>query len=299
MTTIGNARKNAIDFLKKRSASETCILDVDVIFSCLLKKEKSFLISHRDDTLSFFNAQKLKRAIKKRAKGIPVSYITKHKEFFALDFFVNKNVLIPKPDTELLVEVARNFFKKNFLCENEIAILDLCTGSACVGISLAKEILHLFPEKKIDLTLSDISRSALLVAKKNVKRLLKNFINEKKIRVQFIPSDLFTKLNGMQFHLIVSNPPYIPTNEARELLRDGRSEPILALDGKSNDGFAILQKIISSAREHLLAGGALALETGEYNAKQTQDALYENNFENVKLFFDLANKPRVSFGIRN
>lgn len=319
MTTIGEARKEAISVLKKSRATATCMLDTDVLFSHILKKEKAFLISHRDERVSFFTLQKLKRAVAKRSRGIPVAYITQRKEFFALDFFVNRNVLIPKPDTELLVEVACNFLKEKlsnnekkkaqFLSENErkacadffganeIKILDLCTGSGCVGIALSKNILALFPEKKIALTLSDISSGALSVAKKNVKSLLFDFLKEKKISADFARSDLFSKLGDKRFHLIVSNPPYVPTDEACELLKDGRGEPLSALDGKSSDGFAILEKIITSAHDHLFAGGALALESGEYNACKTQRALCRHHFSHVRLFYDLAKMPRVSLGI--
>ena len=243
---------------------------------------------------------------------MPVAYITGIKEFFGYDFEVDKNVLIPKPDTELLVENAVNFIEEKFHAASDCKILsvcDMCSGSGCVGISILKFI----EEKKIipksllpKIIFADISKKTLDIAKKNSLRLLSEFAFEKTL---FVQSNLFENLgqsrNGL-FDIIVSNPPYIPYSQTVELLKDGRSEPSLALCGdidlngnltNLDDGLEIIRNLIFQSVDFLNPGGILILETGEYNAFQTKKIMEDSEFKDVKIYKDLEGQFRNVSGI--
>lgn len=307
--TISQARKFALSELK---FSPSPILDADVILKWILKCDQTFILFHSETELSEPQKNIFCSSIEKRKTGLPVAYITGIKEFFGYDFEVDKNVLIPKPDTELLVENAVNFIEEKFHAASDCKILsvcDMCSGSGCVGISILKFI----EEKKIipksllpKIIFADISKKALDIAKKNSLRLLSEFAFEKTV---FVQSNLFENLgqsrNGL-FDVIVSNPPYIPYSQTVELLKDGRSEPSLALCGdidlngnltNFDDGLEIIRNLIFQSVDFLNPGGILILETGEYNAFQTKKIMEDSEFKDVKIYKDLEGQFRNVSGI--
>lgn len=307
--TISQARKFALSELK---FSPSPILDADVILKWILKCDQTFILFHSETELSEPQKNIFCSSIEKRKTGLPVAYITGIKEFFGYDFEVDKNVLIPKPDTELLVENAVNFIEEKFHAASDCKILsvcDMCSGSGCVGISILKFI----EEKKIipksllpKIIFADISKKTLDIAKKNSLRLLSEFAFEKTV---FVQSNLFENLgqsrNGL-FDVIVSNPPYIPYSQTVELLKDGRSEPSLALCGDIDlngnltdfdDGLEIIRNLIFQSVDFLNPGGILILETGEYNAFQTKKIMEDSEFKDVKIYKDLEGQFRNVSGI--
>ena len=307
--TISQARKFALSELK---SSPSPLLDADVILKWILKCDQTFILFHSETELSEPQKNLFCSSIEKRKTGLPVAYITGIKEFFGYDFEVDQNVLIPKPDTELLVENAVNFIEEKFHAASDCKILsvcDMCSGSGCVGISILKFI----EEKKIisksllpKIVFADISKKTLDIAKKNSLRLLSKCAFEKTV---FVQSNLFESLghsrNGL-FDVIVSNPPYIPYSQTVELLKDGRGEPSLALCGdidlngnltSLDDGLEIIRNLIFQSVDFLNPGGILILETGEYNALQTKKIMEDSGFKDVKIYKDLEGQFRNVSGI--
>ena len=291
--TVWQFKKNAVNLLKD---SPTPALDVDVLLQFFLNLDKTRLLMRRDKTIPDDILLKLNSAVEQRKNGLPVAYITGHKEFFGLDFTVSPAVLIPKPDTELLVELALNSIESTPALK-KIRVLDMCTGSGCVGISLFKSLP---PGAQIKLTLADISSDALKIAEINAERLLKSAAAE----IHFIQTNLFENISGT-FDMIVTNPPYVRHNEAVELLQDGRSEPLLALDGDVtpdsswnglNDGLSLIKRLVIQAKEHLADGGHLLMETGCDNAEETADFFTQNGFTDVKIAKDINGLLRVVSG---
>ena len=224
-------------------------------------------------------------------KGKPVQYIIKNQEFMKLNFYVDDNVLIPQPDTEILVENtikilgkleknARVQEKPNL--EEKLTVLDLCTGSGAIGISIKKYM------KNAIVYVSDISSKALEIAKINAKN---NNVN-----INFIQSDMFEKFNEMKnlkFDVIVSNPPYIETDNLETLPKEVQAEPKLALDG-GKDGLKYYRKIADKGYMYLKDKGYILMEIG-YNQNISVPELFKNNneYKNIEIFKDLSNIDRV------
>ncbi len=303
---LSQARKFGRQLLEK---SPTPDLDTDCLLEDLLKCDRTFLLFHGEFKLTAVQEEDFIKKIGMRKTGLPIAYITGHKEFFGLDFLVTPSVLIPKPDTELLVENAILAVKKirGKNPDGKITICDLCTGSGCVGLSIFKTLIENLPGKKSDdpaipsLTLSDISQDALEIAEKNISHLGLDSYRE---HIKTTLGNLFENTPG-PYDLIVSNPPYIPAKEARELLTDGRSEPILALDGDTmeegnpqSDGLSIMRKLVPQAYGRLSPGGILIVESGEYNAEKTRDIFTASGFHDVKLTRDLSGQLRNTSGTR-
>lgn len=293
--------------------AENASLDVDVILSFFLNKNRTWILFHRDFEIDEKTASQIENAVEKRKTGLPVAYITNHKEFYGRDFYVNESVLIPKPDTELLVDLAVDAILDKYKASEEKGaeyiplVCDMCAGSGCVGISILKEL-----EKKIapasnlpKIMLVDLSYDALEVAKKNAENLLgDDEILRSKIR--FAQSNLFEQI-PFTFDVIATNPPYVPHSESVELLKDGRNEPLLALDGDvdsngnpsgTNDGLALIKRLVPQCYAHLSRNGDLIMETGEYNAEQTAKIFKDSNFRNVHIELDLSEKLRDVAGIK-
>jgi len=208
---------------------------------------------------------------------MPIQYITNNQEFMKLNFYVDKNVLIPQPDTEILVEEVIEISKKI----NSKKILDLCTGSGAIGVSLAKYLPN------CEITAVDISKKALQIAKKNA------IINEVEKQITFISSDLFSNLESQKFDIIVSNPPYIKRNDIENLEEQVKKEPLIALDG-GEDGLDFYKKIIKEAHKYLVSEGYLCLEIG-YNQKDEVIKLIEKEetFKNIYSKKDLYGIDRI------
>lgn len=210
--------------------------------------------------------------LEKRVSNIPFAYIVGHKEFMKLDFIVNENVLIPRADTEILVEEALKCNRKK--------ILDMCTGSGCIAVSLAYYL------ENADVTAADISFEALKIARKNA------MINE--VNVEFIESDLFSDITE-KYDMIVSNPPYIRREAIKNLQLEVQKEPNLALDG-GDSGIEFYERIIPQAKEYLENDGVLILEIGYDQGECVKKMLEDNNYYRVKIIKDLDQNDRVVIG---
>lgn len=222
-------------------------------------------------------------AVRRRAERIPLQHITGEQEFMGLVFRVNGNVLIPRQDTEILVEQALGLFEKNKVpSAGNRRILDLCTGSGCILLS----ILHW--GKVSGGVGADLSPEALRVAEENAERIGQD-------HAEFICSDLFAKIAGT-FDMIVSNPPYIRTEEIGRLADEVRlHDPLLALDGKE-DGLFFYRKITEGAGEHLVKGGYLLFEIGCGQAADVTGMMSSAGFEEISVVKDLAGLDRVVQG---
>ena len=289
---------------KHLSSSPSAALDVSVLLEFFLGKDKTWILLHEKDELTAEQFSKLSGAVAARKTGLPIAYITGHKEFYGYDFFVTPDVLIPKPDTEILVESALTEILQKIQGEKSgiSSICDICTGSGCAGLSVIKFLSERneIPSAKLpELTLSDISSAALSIAEKNAKNLLSKELFQK---INLVKSDLFSAI-PKRFDMILSNPPYIPSKMVDELLKDGRSEPRLALDGdsygtsqKSCDGLSIIRRLVPQCMEHLNEGGILIVEAGEYNALETKSIFEKSGFSHVKIIKDLEDQERDVYG---
>ena len=262
--SINETLNEARNILKEKNIDER-EARLLLAFSLEIKVEK--LLLKKECSLREYS--KYMQIINKRASGIPYAYIVGHKEFMKLDFEVNKNVLIPREDTEILVQEVINLNKKK--------ILDMCTGSGCIAISLAKYI------KDSEVTAVDISEKALTIAKLNAKK------NE--VDVKFIKSNLFEEVED-KFDVIVSNPPYIKTADLEALQTEVKNEPMKALDG-GETGLFFYKKIIKQAVNYLNENGILIFEIGFDQAEDVCKLLNENGFKDIEVIKDLSGNDRV------
>ena len=218
------------------------------------------------------------KVIEKRCTGVPYAYIVGHKEFMKLDFEVNNSVLIPRDDTEVLVQEVINTCTSYNMNDKKVNILDLCTGSGCIGISLAKYI------KNSSVTCSDISKEALEIAIKNSKA---NGVN-----VKFLQSNLFENIKE-KYDIIVSNPPYIKTKVIEDLQKEVKeNEPIIALDG-GETGIKFYEEIIEYAQEFLNPNGMIFFEIGFDQAREVSELLEKKGYENIRVVKDYSDNDRV------
>ena len=304
--TIQQFKSNAIKTLSETSPSAA--LDVSVFLEFCLKKNKTWLLMNAGEELTGEQAEWLTEAVEKRKTGLPVAYITGHKEFYGYDFIVSPAVLIPKPDTEILVEKALDAIIAKMEAHPDIvlSICDMCTGSGCIGLAILKQLIEEYriPAGSLPkLTMIDISSEALDIARMNAKKLLPE---EEVENIRFIQNNLFFEIEYM-FDLILTNPPYIPSHMVDELLKDGRSEPRLALDGdvtpygektKDEDGLGLIRVLLPQAKERLIPNGVLLMETGEYNAEESAKLADECGFRNIKIHNDLEGQLRVTEGLK-
>lgn len=220
--------------------------------------------------------------IEKRMKRIPVQHLTGVQEFMGLEFLVNEHVLIPRQDTEVLVETVWKDL------EPGMRVLDMCTGSGCILISLMKRMQSVSGEDEILGVGADLSREALQVAEANASR--------QHVDAVFVGSDLFEKVEG-RYDIIVSNPPYIRTSVIRELQEEVKlHDPYAALDGKE-DGLFFYREIIKKSKEYLKKGGRLYFEIGHDQGEDVKKLMEEAGFTQVTVKKDLAGLDRVVFGV--
>lgn len=224
----------------------------------------------------------------KRRRRIPLAQILGRQSFYGLDFFVNEDVLIPRADTECLVDLVLEDYadlaKQAGKTYSEKRILDLCTGSGCIGISVAKHLPYQ------ELLLVDLSEKALAVAKKNAEKHLGG-------NVRLLQSDLLTEVQEKRFSLLLSNPPYIVSKVIPDLEREvSEYEPKMALDG-GEDGLIFYRRIAREAKKVLLPGARLYLEIGYDQGESVKDIFQKEGYQEVEVFPDLAGNPRVVRGI--
>ena len=309
--TLQELKSKIIEKLSKTSPSPK--LDAEVLLSYCLGFSKTALLLKRDYAVPSDKEAWLCDATNRRATGLPIAYITGHKEFYGYDFIVSPDVLIPKPDTEILVERAVDVILSMMDArgENLLTVCDMCTGSGCIAIAVAKTLLEderVPPEQLPKFTLADISEPALDIARRNAAALLSNHGNLVLSRFNFVRTNLFDAISeAIKYDVILSNPPYIPHTMVDELLRDGRSEPRLALDGDitltgdracaddgqtKDDGLEIIRNLIPQAQAHLAPRGTVLMETGEYNAEAAAALAAAAGF-NTEIHRDLEGQLRV------
>ena len=253
-------------------------LDAWYLLQMVCKIERSYYYVHGEEDITQDAQKEYEIAVQKRAEHIPLQYIIGEQEFMGLRFKVNSNVLIPRQDTETLVEQVLKIVKPG------MKVLDLCTGSGCVLISVLKNAPELTGMG------SDISKTALLVAKENAK------LHE--VDAEWVRSDLFDNITET-FDVIMANPPYIPTGEILSLMPEVREhEPILALDGME-DGLYFYRKIVAQAGEYLEQGGWLCFEIGYDQGEALKEMMTEAGYGQVKIIKDLAGLDRVAIGQKN
>ena len=227
----------------KSNNIESPKLKARLLLQYVLKKSRQYLIVYDNEEVGKKEQWEYFVNIDKLTKGVPLQHITHTQEFMKLDFYVDENVLIPRPDTEILVEEVIKIAQKI----DKPKILDLCTGSGAIAISIAKKV------QNAEVYAVDISEKALKVAEKNAHRLETN--------VKFIKSDLFKTLEKMKFDIIVSNPPYVKKEDIQFLSNEVQKEPQIALDG-GYDGLEFYRKITKQAIEYLKFGSFLCFEIG-------------------------------------
>ena len=259
---------------------ETPALDAGVLLAAVLHTERAGLIIASERVVSDEAQDTYTRALERRLGGECVAYIIGRKEFWGLDFTITPDVLVPRPDTETLVEAALSHRAAHRMSDADEEILDLCTGSGAVAIALKHE------RPAAHVVASDISRAALVVARQNAARLLGDAE-----AIHFIESDMFNKIDG-RFDLITANPPYVPSALIASLAPEVRGEPLLALDGGS-DGLDLIRRIVSGAKLHFKHGGVLLMEADPDEMDAITRFLLAEGYEQPRLYYDAAGKARV------
>ena len=255
----------------------TYILDAELILSKSLNKSREEILINLEQNINKKNLTNFNEYLIRRSKKEPIAYLLEEKEFWSKKFFVNKNTLIPRPETELLVEKLLTIFKKK-----RITILDIGTGTGCIIISLLSEL------KNSTGVAVDISCKAIVVAKKNACKF------KLSDRIKFLNKP-FEDLCEKKFDLIVSNPPYIRRSDIKNLSEDIKKfEPRMALDG-GNDGLDLIKKIIYKSKKILKINGMLALEIGNEQIKRVSKILIDNKFRIKYVIKDYRKDIRYVF----
>ncbi|MBQ8189165.1 MAG: peptide chain release factor N(5)-glutamine methyltransferase [Lachnospiraceae bacterium] len=261
---------------------EEASLDARLLLEYVCHTDRNTLLVHPDMEVSDECVRSYVNSIKQREKRVPLQHITNTQCFMGLDFYVNQDVLIPRQDTENLVEEVMPHV------HDGMAILDVCTGSGCILISLLQ---YSNDCKGMGI---DLSEKALAVAKKNAGKILA----EKDLCVDFLQGDLFEALSGREekYDIIVSNPPYIPTAVIDELEPEVKlHDPMMALDGKE-DGLYFYRKIVAGAGKYLTRGGKLFFEIGYDQGEAVSNLLKDAGYTDIEIKQDYAGLDRVVFG---
>ena len=307
---IQELKKVGVEELSKNNIDDA-VIKANILLQFVLKMDRTEVIINCENMVNENRIEEYLSYVKEIVNGKPIQYITNNQSFMGLDFYVDENVLIPQPDTELLVEetikkircilgLEENLYKcynqsektkKNNICAHEkrvkrndekIKILDLCTGSGAIAVAIENQI-----EKNninnVELYASDISELALKIAKKNA------FANSKNANIRFIKSDMFENIN-QKFDIIVSNPPYIERGVIPNLSKEVQNEPHMALDG-GVDGLDFYRLIAKEGKNYLQENGFILLEIG-YNQKESVSKIFEE-YSNIRCLKDLSGNDRV------
>jgi release factor glutamine methyltransferase len=256
-------------------------MDAQVLLACLLDKPRSWVLAHPEESLTGSQTTMLETLVARLVRGEPLPYVVGHWEFFGLEFEVTPDVLIPRPETELLVERAIAWLRELETGRRVMRVMDVGTGSGCIAISLAVNV------RDLSITATDISFAALNVARRNAEKM--NVSGD----ITFLETDLFPNPSiSDPFSLVVSNPPYIPTNTLCNIPVYGR-EPTLALDG-GPDGLTVIRRILAEVPHQLISGGMLLMEI-EASEGPSVLSLASDAFTNarVQLHKDIAGHDRL------
>ena len=272
--------KDALEYGKQRLLEceiEDANLDAWLLLEYVSGISRSWYFIHENEEISEDDIEEYQILIEQRGKHIPLQQLTKEAYFYGMKFFVNENVLIPRQDTEVLVEQVLSLSKE----KENLKLLDMCTGSGCILLALLANL------KQASGTGVDLSEKALEVAQRNGEEL--------GIEVSWVQSDLFDKVSG-SYDIIVSNPPYIETSVIEGLMDEVKLyEPRMALDG-TEDGLFFYREITMQAGKYLKNNGILAFEIGYNQGKAVSEFMKENGYKEVQVLQDLAGLDRVVTG---
>ena len=275
---------NSTTVFFQKKGLESPRLQIELLLAHHLNLKRLDLYLQFERELSDSELEPLREMVKKRAAGMPLQHITRIAPFYGRDFIVTEDVLIPRPETEQLVEFALGKLRGMHPVDaRKLRVLDLCTGSGIIGITLALEM------DGIEIVAADISQAALEIARRNAG---KHLTEEK--AVEFIHSDLFSSLAG-RFDLVMTNPPYIATDIIGTLSREVQCDPVLALDGGA-DGLEVIRKIMIGSPHFLQPEGWLLIEIGHDQAVPLVDLFSKNKFQSTGIFKDISGFDRIATG---
>jgi release factor glutamine methyltransferase len=281
--TLRQALLNARDLFRQRGY-ETPYLDAVVLLSSCMGIDKAHLLASYGEELSPEAEFCFQEAVHRRLSGLPVSYILRRKEFYGLSFYVDERVLVPRPETELLVETALRILRED---PSITRVHDACTGSGCIPIALSDQVQKTIPGRTLELSASDLSEDALEVFRINCLRILGYVLPH-------IQSDLLENVEG-PFDMITTNPPYVCREEVDRMISSGWPEPRLALDG-GEDGLGVIVPLATQALERLRENGYLLVEGSDPQAEAIQASLNSLGYESIEVLRDLSGKRRVTVG---
>ncbi len=276
MHCIKSVLRDAADALAL--ISDSALLDAEILLCLALNKPRSHLRTWPDKPLQPEHLTAFRALLEQRQKGVPIAYITGNREFWSRDFLVTPDVLIPRPDTELLIELSLNLIPT----DEPFKIIDLGTGSGIIAITLAAERPH------AQLSATDFSPAALRIAQLNAER---HHIDN----IKFYQSNWFADLPNTKFNLIISNPPYIAEDDKHLQQGDVRFEPRTALSA-AEQGLGDIKIIADVARDYLEPCGHLLVEHGYDQLQQVQALFKDLHYDKVQTYTDLSGQPRVTYG---
>jgi release factor glutamine methyltransferase len=276
MSTIATLLKGAASLLS--DSSESSALDAEILLCLALDKPRSHLRAWPDRKLEPDQIRHFQALLQQRRQGTPIAYLTGRREFWSREFRITPDVLIPRPETELLIEISLTLFKK----DQPTKIIDLGTGSGIIAITLANEL------PKAEVTATDLSPAALHIAKHNAAE-------HQAGSIRFLHSNWFAAVPQETFDLVISNPPYIAENDSHLQQGDVRFEPRTALTAPSQ-GLADIQTIADEARRYLKTGGHLLIEHGYDQEHAVQSIFRDLGYDNVQTYIDLSGQPRATYG---
>lgn len=288
--TLGQTYKLGKEYLENAGIRDAEI-DAWYLMEHITGYDRAYYFSHQEEELREQQTEEYKKMIEKRAQHIPLQHLTGVQEFMGYEFKVNENVLVPRMETEFLVEdaidILRRIYAVPYRAENKtIRVLDLCTGSGCIVISILKWMQK--NNVNIEGIAVDISEKALEVARENAEKL--------EVSPVFLQGDLFEPVEG-KFEVIVSNPPYIPTQDIETLDPEVKDhDPYLALNGEE-DGLHFYRRIIKESTEYMMPGGWMLFEVGHDQGKAVHRLMREHGYSNVEVQKDLSGLDRIVVGM--
>jgi release factor glutamine methyltransferase len=277
--TAGETLNEGREFLRN-AGIESYGIDAALLLGRVLDADRARLLTNAENQITGGDYEAYRKLLRRRANHECAAYITNSRGFRFLDLYVDKNVLVPRPETEILVEAALTMIDEFKAAKTEIRVLDMCTGSGAVALALKHE------RRFIEAYASDISEAALAVARKNAEKY--------QLEIRFIQSDVFENVSG-RFGIITANAPYIPGGMINTLQEEARNEPRIALDG-GTDGLEIINRIIEGAGKHLEPGGGLLLEAAPEQMAKIKRSLVSCDFAGVEIKRDLSGAERTIGG---